>query len=134
MITIHAPQSSYRPGETIVGSLQWEELDEATPIDVRLVWHTQGKGTQAFEVVHSQVVQASGRSGTIPFQMTAPEWPHSFSGKLLSLRWVLEAVGSANLTSLPVSLVISPTGEELHLPYNDEQSKKNIFSWGALPQ
>jgi hypothetical protein len=48
-----------------------------------------------------------------PFLFTAPAFPVSFSGRIISLVWALELVVTPGKDCARLHLVISPTGEEL---------------------
>ncbi len=134
MIKIRVDKTAYRPGDTIHGSVHWEGLPEPDLVDLRLVWHTKGKGTQASEMVRHQVIEMPGWSGTKEFQIIAPEWPHSFSGKLLTVQWKLETAGAYSETSPPIDLIISPSGSELQMPYDNETGKDKYHIRNLMPQ
>jgi hypothetical protein len=62
------------------------------PIEVRLFWYTQGKGTRDVEVVDSLRVDNPEPSGHTRFSFQLPAGPYSFSGRLITLDWAIEAV------------------------------------------
>jgi len=107
-------RSSYLPGETVAGHAAWR-LDRApASAELRLFWHTQGKGDSDQEIVQTVPFAAPQADDRRPFTLRLPPAPWSFSGKLVSLLWSLELV-VAGEGAARVELVVSPTGRELLL-------------------
>lgn len=105
--------ASYVPGEPITGSVAWD-LDQAPEgITVRLLWHTSGKGSRDMGVVGEQTWELVSSGGQEPFSFPGIDGPYSFSGRLITVSWVVEAVtqGTDLHTEVPFSL--SPSGEEV---------------------
>jgi len=117
LIEIHLDggRDAYLPGETITGSVSWQFDAPATGIDLRLFWYTRGKGTQDVHVVKAQQFDAAGTGGRRNFRFVLPEEPYSFSGKLVSLTWALEAVAQPGDRSARRELVVAPGGREVVL-------------------
>jgi hypothetical protein len=114
MLTLSRTPASYFPGETVEGELIWNFPASAeTRIDLRLHHGTEGKGTQDIEVVEQVAVERPTGHRHHPFRFKLPEGPYSFSGKLLTLRWGVEAVVEPGGESRLISFTMSPTGEEL---------------------
>ena len=111
--------TAYRPGDEIAGAAAWRLDKRVDWIEVRLFWHTDGKGTQDVEVVETVRFDQPQLEEARSFRFTAPGFPHSFSGKLISLVWSLEIVPASGDDSARVDLVISPTGQEIQL-HRDE--------------
>jgi len=116
MITIELTNdnSVFLPGDTIEGIVRWSE-EQGTSLEVRLIWFTQGKGDRDFELIDVQQIASFGPSGSEPFQFEAPSRPLSFSGKLISLQWALEAIVFPNESSARKDLTISSSGTEIIL-------------------
>ena len=106
---------SFRPGEMMEGTVRWQFPESPEEIEVRLFWATEGKGDQDLEVVQTIPFTNPGAQGRRTFQMRLPEGPYSFSGKLITLTWALEAVAQPGDRAAHVQLVVSPTGEEILL-------------------
>ena len=105
----------YQPGETIRGTAEWQFDQPAEALEVRLFWHTSGKGTEDVEIVSSEQIRLSDR-GTHKFAFVLPEGPYSFSGKLVSLSWAVELVVEPTGEVERVSpIVVSPTCREIVL-------------------
>jgi len=107
-------EASFRPGEVISGSVQWNE-EEGDTMEVRLIWYTRGKGDRDFELVATHTVSAFGPAGSERFEFMAPNRPQSFSGKLIFLQWALEAIVFPGQNSDRLDLTISNTGNEIDL-------------------
>ncbi len=122
-LVLRGAKTAFLPGETVEGAVSFN-LDAPTEaIEVRLVWFTMGKGTQDVSVVDSSRLEAPGGGGELPFSFTLPTAPHSFSGKLISLIWAVEALvlptklGSDNAR---IEFVMAPEGREIELPTEEE--------------
>lgn len=107
--------TSFRPGELVAGTVLWQLPDPPETIELRLFWSTQGKGDQDLEVVESLSFTQPGAQGRRPFQVRLPAGPYSFSGKLITLTWALEAVALPAERAGNLFLTVSPTGEEIRL-------------------
>ena len=115
-ITLDSENRSFVPGDRISGRVEWKNLKGAPEkVEIRLIWHTTGKGDQDCEFVdsveHSQP-KSNGESG---FDFVAPSRPFSFSGKLISLTWAIEALVFPSLDAEQAELVISSDGKEVIL-------------------
>jgi hypothetical protein len=114
-------QLSFRAGEEIVGAVAWQ-LDKAPQsVELRLFWFTRGKGTSDVKVVQTVRFDTPTLEEARPFQLAAPAEPHSFSGRLISLIWVLELVIEPDTQSDRLEIVISPTAEEIVLHKADRR-------------
>jgi hypothetical protein len=115
---------SYSPGEVIEVRIKWDVSKPADRFDVELSWATRGKGTVDEEIAASAVVVAGGRtSGEGSFRITAPNGPYSFSGRLVSLVWILAASSVDGKESSEEHVLIAPGGQEL-LVYTHAGSQK----------
>jgi hypothetical protein len=108
---------AYRPGERIEGSLSWSLVEPAKAIELRLFWHTSGKGDRDVTVVDRlRLANPPASEAHRPFRFQLPAGPWSFSGSLITLSWALEAVVLPSNESVLLDLVVSPTAEEIRLP------------------
>ncbi len=115
-IALRDGRDRYAPGETLEGSLSWSLDHEPEALEVRLFWHTSGKGTRDVGVVDVLRLSRPGvasEGGT--FRFLLPDGPYSFSGTLITLAWAVEAVVEPSLESAALGLVVSPTGREIVL-------------------
>jgi hypothetical protein len=115
-ISIDQPTSNFRPGEIISGTVSWSDLAPQTEgLETRLLWYTEGKGSQDVEVVDSVKHEAPQSAGSFRFEFVAPTRPFSFSGKLISLLWTIEVVLFPSHEGFREPLTISSDGSEIKL-------------------
>ena len=107
-------KTDYRPSEEVAGEISWQTDAAPHDAELRLFWHTAGKGTRDVEVVESISFESPARQDRRPFRFTLPDAPYSFSGKLVSSIWSLELVLSSGETER-LDIVISPTRNEIAL-------------------
>lgn len=103
------------PGERIAGSISWRLDRSAKAIEVRLFWYTVGKGTQDVGIVDLRRIESPAMAGNESFAFTLPAGPYSFSGKLITLRWSVEAVLLPGNEAATEELSLSPQGREILL-------------------
>jgi hypothetical protein len=60
-------------------------------------------------------VDVTGLTGRGGFRFKLPDSPYSFSGKLVSLAWAIEAVAQPGERSARAEIVIAPGGKEVRL-------------------
>lgn len=116
-LTLADARYKYRPCETIRGQFAWRAVDRPIEsLELRLFWHTQGKGTRDLGLVQSRHFDALPPSGQQSFEFRLPDGPYSFSGKLITLSWTLELIAQPGQDSCWLDLVVSPTQSEILLP------------------
>lgn len=107
--------AAFAPGERIACTVRWE-LDEAPEsIEANLVWHTRGIGTEDVGVGDTAPVVAPAARGSERLELTAPAFPYSFSGKLVSLAWEVEVHVDPDGPTASRPIVISPDRREITL-------------------
>ena len=134
MLKINLEKTSFKPGNTISGDIVWSnERPETENIEARLIWYTEGKGDQDVEVVDSISFELTGNStqnGQGRFEFVAPHRPSSFSGKLISLMWAIEAIVYPGKNGERTDIVVSRTGREIVLDRSYEQDVKKVIRFG----
>ena len=105
----------FAPGEVISGTVSWH-LEGAKSVELRLLWYTEGKGDRDSRLVTTVELAHPGENEVRPFNLRLPEGPFSFSGKLISLVWTLEAVAAPGSRAAHLDITVSPTGREILLP------------------
>jgi hypothetical protein len=115
VIEVKLDQQEFEPGELIEGKLTWSQIRQGVDLEIRLIWFTLGKGSRDYSIVSSQPVAQPKESGQIDFRFEAPDWPHSFSGELISLQWAIEVVELPSEEAIEVELVIAPGRKEIAL-------------------
>ena len=120
---------AFEPGMLIRGSAAWQAFPGTGVLEVNLLWHTEGKGDRDAGIAASHTYEVTQRQGDVAFQFTAPAFPYSFSGRLISLLWKVEGVlgngkessalslfsGSLDSAVAQVPLLIAPGGKEIEL-------------------
>ncbi len=115
MIKFNLERNAFEPGEPIVGQVSWQLLSDCDELHIRLIWYTSGKGQQDFAIVQQSIVQRPNESGEFELQFVAPAWPHSFSGKLITLSWAIEVIRKPSNQAARFDLVIGPERRERSL-------------------
>jgi len=108
-------QTAFVPGKKIEGAAGWKLDEPPESVEVRLFWHTDGKGTPDVTLVDTVTFEHPLAEEARPFTFVAPAAPVSFSGKLISLTWSLELVVTPGRDCARLDLVISPNGQEIVL-------------------
>ena len=109
-------RTSFRSGERVEGTLSWRLDEPAEAIELRLFWHTSGKGDRDVTVVDRlRLARPAASESRRPFRFQLPSGPWSFSGSLITLAWALEAVVIPSNESVLLDVVVSPTAREIRL-------------------
>ena len=114
-LTIEIEREAFHPGEKIRGSVAWSFEAEPEGVELRLFWHTEGKGDRDLRVVDRVRFEFPSRVGTKPFEFTLPTEPYSFSGRLISVIWALELSELKSDEAALREIVVSPTLEAKRL-------------------
>lgn len=114
-ITLDHPDAAFTPGGRIAGKVEWRLAAAPDAMELRLVWYTEGKGTQDAEIVQTVRYDHPIAADSHTFELTAPVGPHSFSGTLISLLWALELVTDSEDHATRQPIVIAPAGKEIEL-------------------
>lgn len=107
--------TAFRPGDVVDGTVRWHFAEAPEEVELRLFWHTEGRGDQDLEVIQTVSFANPGAVDRRSFRVRLPEGPYSFSGKLITLAWGLEAVAQPDSWSGRIPITLSPTGEEIRL-------------------
>ena len=118
-IAVRKQPAEFQPGEEITGAAQWKIGTAPESVEVRLLWHTSGKGIVDISVVDTVSFDAPTADDTRPFTITAPGAPYSFTGKLITLAWVLELVALPSGDNMRIDLIIAPAGKAIDLRKED---------------
>lgn len=122
MIELHCEPAALRPGQAFTVRLRWELEERPERLVVNLLWYTSGKGDEDIRVVTGETLEDPGPGGERVFEFTAPLHPPSFSGRLISLSWALEALVDPGQQVERLELVIGPEAAEVQLPVPDGQA------------
>ncbi len=105
----------YLPGDEVSGRVGWAMDSEPETVELRLFWHTSGKGTEDVEIVNDLRIEAPGSNGERGFSFRLPLGPYSFSGSLITLAWALELVVLPSGETERLDLIVSPIPAEVQL-------------------
>ena len=118
-LQIDKKDSTYRPGETINGIVQWEQ-HPGDVLEVRLVWYAEWKvwtsesaDDLSSEIVAIHKISPMEADGSDPFQFVAPHRPNTFLGEHFFIDWALEAFVFPEQKGVRMKLVISDTGKAI---------------------
>ena len=114
-IAVRKKSAQYQPGEEIAGAVQWLFEHAPKSVEVRLLWHTSGRGIEDVCVVDTVRFDVPGQEATQTFRFTAPEAPYRFSGRLVTLEWAVELVALPSKDNARVDIAIAPGGETIDL-------------------
>lgn len=129
-ITIQLDTTDFAPGSTITGKILWSTGPTNNTLELRLFWFTEGRGTQDIEIADTLSYDTRSRlQGDEDFSLHLPAAPLSFSGKLVSLQWAIEAVAIQQGVSERADITVSLTGKEVSLTpvANPVTGKKKKF-------
>lgn len=128
MINVQLDKLKYEPGEQIQGKVTWKQITPDISFEIRLIWFTLGKGSRDYAEASNQTIEHPSEEGVFEFSFEAPDWPHSFSGELISLQWAVEVIVLPTEESVEVELVIAPGGHEIVLPRESNSEKQPPLS------
>lgn len=112
-LSLQLDRTHFEPGERVLGTIRWDHSGKkAQMVRLSLVWHTEGKGSEDAETVAQVEIRSPPPSGRERFGFDLPPWPWSFSGKLVSIVWTVEASLEPGGELARVELVMGPGREE----------------------
>ena len=114
-VQLDGDRTHFYPGEQLTGRGAWHLEEAPEAVEVRLLWHTSGKGTRDTNVVESIELQGEGVWGDDTFSIPIPDGPYSFSGKLVTLNWAIEIVAEPSNESFAIELTVGPQEGEIDL-------------------
>lgn len=116
-LRIGEPGDRIRPCSSLEVEASWHLDGSDERVELNLLWHTRGRGSQDVEVVQSMelVSACPGASGGRSCTLRIPEGPCSFSGKLITLAWALELVALPSREVERMDLVVSPERDEIDI-------------------
>lgn len=114
-ITFPDGRSAFEPGEEVELTLSWDRDAPLAEAELRLFWHTEGRGDPEGEMRQRYTFENLDAKGARRLRLELPTAPYSFAGKLVSLEWTLEFVELPSLDAARVPIVIAPRREEIRL-------------------
>ena len=115
----------YSPGQKLEGEVSWSEVsDGSQSVSIRLIWFTEGKGDRDYKTIDSIEVPVSESSTGATFEFLVPHRPLSFSGKLIALKWAVEAVAKPSNRSALAEFTLSRDSNGIALLDKSDQLKE----------
>ncbi|MEM9420644.1 MAG: hypothetical protein AAGA25_16575 [Planctomycetota bacterium] len=115
-VELNGNQTHFVPGERIDGLAGWD-FEEKSPkwVEVRLYWHTLGKGDEDIVVADSVRFEEPREVDAQVFGFTAPQGPFSYEGRLIEIAWGIEVVAHRIKNTAQLDVALSATGEPIRL-------------------
>lgn len=119
-VELRLDRESYRPGEELIGVFQVDgEVPEEYRIELSVLWHTEGKGTEDLGVILFQE-WSSGKQHLDfgqpqPFSVRMPRTPLTYDGQLVKILWIARV----RVRWLPNGEMLSETPFLLESPRGD---------------
>jgi hypothetical protein len=104
---------SFAPGEEVELRAAWDLKRAPDTVEIRMVWHTAGKGDRDMAVAKTIAIDSPAAIGDQRLAVILPLGPYSFSGKLISLLWGLELVTLPDEQSTRIEVTIAPNAREV---------------------
>jgi len=118
ILTLETEFDAFYPGTEARVVVSWKVNQDSPPpqaIEVRLVWNTSGKGDRDLQIVRTARLDPSTAFGQQEVMFSLPWGPYSFSGKLISVSWAIEAITFPGGTSIRKEIVIGPNSQEVRI-------------------
>jgi hypothetical protein len=130
-IGLREGRTAFEPGEEVAGAVRWELDAPPARAEVRLCWWAHGRGAEDVSVVEVVAFDAPQAGEMRSFSFRAPGAPWSFSGKLITLSWVVEVVLQPGAHYRRVEIVIAPGGRPVELPQIEQPPRESSFALGS---
>ena len=120
-IKLDKDDGAFEPGESIIVTVAWDFREVPTEILVSLYWYTMGKGTEDMQIVEEKEVSRLSIRGEERLTFTAPKYPVTIHGELISILWAIEADATSFDDEPPrEEIIIGPGGQPVKLPPTPE--------------
>jgi len=90
-LTVHETRTTFAPGDRITGEVHLDSTERPGTLGVQLAWATEGKGDSDHGVGAKQTFDTPAAGQPKSFELTVPEGPLSYHGRLIALNWRIEA-------------------------------------------
>ncbi|MBI2425433.1 MAG: hypothetical protein HYV27_21585 [Candidatus Hydrogenedentes bacterium] len=114
-------QTGFAPGDTVRGVYGWDCAQAPGRAMLTLLWRTEGRGTSDMGIVSGIEAQHPSAIYEAPFELTLPNGPYSFSGKLITLHWAIELLLDNGEDLHRLDVLVSPWETEVRLPQEVEE-------------
>ena len=115
LLTLQLEKTNFLPLENLKGKFSYEQLPQNETLLLSLYWFTEGRGDQDIHAPLTVEYLPKETMGERDFSIQLPPAPHSFSGKLITLQWILELKSMTTDFSIQKNITISHTTQEIAL-------------------
>lgn len=105
----------FPPGGDLDGVVSWQSDSPARSLELRLFWHTTGRGRSDVQVVAIRRFDQPADRERRDFHFVLPDSPYSFSGKIINLQWALELIAQPSGECCRFDLAVSPSESPIAL-------------------
>jgi hypothetical protein len=122
VIALHRSEGTFLPKDRVAGYARWDLEHAPRWLEVRIAWHTEGKGTKEHTIVGRERWQDLSPNDRRDFVFTLPEMPYTYHGRVLSILWSVDLIAPSRLpwrreervasAVIIVSPTLRPYGEE----------------------
>jgi len=105
-------KTEFAPGAVVEGTVGWQLPQPPRDALLKLIWYTEGKGTQDVGIVERLELPVSQSTARNPFRFQLPPGPYSCSGRLVSVKWALELLVDRSRHVQRIELLVSPWEKE----------------------
>lgn len=114
-VLIEVDRINIAAGSTISGVVKWQSIEQSEPLELRLSWHTEGRGTMDRKIIYQQALPIVTHLQSHRFSIKAPEGPYSFTGRLIELIWTISCVSKKGKVLDSTQLYLSRDGRAVEL-------------------
>ncbi len=112
-IRLQTDYDAYYPGTDLVATVTWHFSEPPTGFLFRLLWTTEGKGTQDVGQVSTKRISTTKSQGSEDVKIRLPWGPYSYSGKLLSILWSIEVTAEPGGETASFPFIMGPDAKEV---------------------
>ena len=119
-IHVEVSGAAFRPGDELSGAfvIPGGPPEDTESVELSVLWHTSGKGTEDLGVIHYQGWTAADATlADLPnpgtFSVRLPNTPWSYDGTLVKIHWVARVrvrFGTAGEVVAEAPFVLAPRG------------------------
>ncbi len=103
-----------KPYGTLEGSVSWDLEKPPKDLELRVFWHTRGRGTEEAGI-HFELPLGGESRGERAFSCVLPGEPWSMDGKLISIVWAAELVEKKGGSLALEEFTVGPQGRAITL-------------------
>lgn len=123
-IVLGNQEGRFAPKARVDGNASWELERAPAWLELRLVWHTEGKGSTEAMVIGRQRLADVGARGQRSFAFELAEMPYTYHGRIVSILWSVDMFAGApplwlrgkRIATVPI--IVSPTLQ----PYGERRA------------